>query len=285
MISLKSILIEAKLYSYTTQELLDKVLNFEGKTLIFLDTETTDLEPNNSYVQITEISAMALDGSTFKVIGEYNTKVNLGEPFNRLLNDPKSAEAIDYSKRVERWRNKYKKELMHPADILKMTGYHTAQPGERKQDEKEALIGLEEFIKKYPNPLIIAHNATFDIKTISARRKLNGLPIMTKRPVLDTVKISRFFFIPMLLSMENNEQAKQYLQSLLAKTKFKSYSSSLGKLADAFKIKLDGWHQASEDVKMLFQILQKTIEFLRANSSVDLSKQQKIAGKKYRNMK
>lgn len=267
------------------QELLDKVLNFDGKTLIFLDTETTDLEPNDPGVQITEISAMAVDGSTFKVIGEYNTKVNLGEPFNRLLNNPESPEAMDYAKKVTRWRNKYKKELTHPADILKMTGYHTAQPGERKQDEKEALIGLEEFIQKYSSPLIIAHNATFDMKVISARRRLNGLPTLPKRSVLDTVKVSRFFFIPMLLSMENNEQAKKYLQSLLAKTKFKSYSSSLGKLGSAFEIKLDGWHQAAEDVKMLFQILQKMIEFLKNNVSVDLSNQQKIAAKKYRNMK
>jgi hypothetical protein len=56
-------------------------------------------------------------------------------------------------------------------------------------------------------------------------------------------------------------------------------------LGSAFEIKLDGWHQAAEDVKMLFQILQKMIEFLKNNVSVDLSNQQKIAAKKYRNMK
>ena len=283
-ILLRNILLEAQLYSYTTKELLDKVLQFQGKTLIFLDTESTGLEPNDSYNQVTEISAMAVDGSTMETLGVYNTKVELGDAYNRL-SDPNSPEAKSYKSTADRWLRKYKKEPMHPADVLKMTNYHGGNSESAKKSEPEALEGLEQFIKQYPNPLIIAHNAKFDIKTISARRRLSGLPVMIKRPVLDSVKVAQYFFIPTLIAMGNNPEAKEYLKGLLAKTKYVSYSASLGKLASVFKIKLEGWHQASEDVKMMFQVIQKMIEFLKSHSDLDIRKQQGVQAKRLRKMK
>jgi len=273
------------LYSYTTKELLDKILNFEGKTMLFVDTETTGLEPNVSYEQITEISALAIDGSTMEPAGEFSTKVNLTWRTKNLLNDPQSKQALAFDRANQRFLRKYKKPITHPRELLQKTHYFDTKPGEKKMEENDALINLSEFIKKYPNPILIAHNATFDMKTLQARRKKYNLPPMERYPVLDTVKVSRFFFIPLLLSLEGNQEAKEFLESILAKTKFKSYSSSLGKLASAFKIKIEGWHQASEDVKMLFQVLQKLIEYLKANKDVDIRKQQGIQAKRWRRMK
>ena len=108
---------------------------------------------------------------------------------------------------------------------------------------------------------------------------------MIKRPVLDSVKVAQYFFIPILIAMGNNPEAKEYLQGLLAKTKYVSYSASLGKLVGVFKIKLEGWHQASEDVKMMFQVLQKMIEFLKSHSDLDIRKQQGVQAKRLRKMK
>ena len=197
VILLKSLLAEAKLYSYTIPEILDQFLKFEGKTLIFLDTETAGLEPNVSYLQLTQISAIAVDGSTMKVLGEFNKKIHLGKPLIRLLTDPDSHEAQNYKKHAEKYLLKYKRVEKTPSEMLRMTGYFNE--GGEKMRESEALIELEQFIDGYHNVLLIIHNATFDWKAIQARRRKNGLPPMKRYPTLDTLKIARFFFIPALL--------------------------------------------------------------------------------------
>jgi hypothetical protein len=42
-------------------------------------------------------------------------------------------------------------------------------------------------------------------------------------------------------ALENVPEVKTVLDGLLAKTKYKSYSSSLGKLGQALGVKVDGW--------------------------------------------
>jgi len=283
VIKLKDILAEAKLYSYSIKEVLDKFLQFDGKTMILFDTETVGLEPNTSYIQLTHIAAIAYEGSSLKEIGEFSKKVNIGSALNNALNDPNSTEAKQLDKEMNRRLKKYGKPDLHPRDALKMTGYEN--PNAEKLDEKEALIQFEKFLSQFDNVVILAHNATFDMKFIEARRKLNGLPPKKRYPVLDTVNISRFFFIPAMQALETIPEVKTILDGLLAKTKYKSYSSSLGKLGAVLGVKVDGWHDAKEDVKMLMQVLQKMIEFLKANSTTDIKKYIAPAAKRFRKSK
>ena len=281
-ILLKTLLKEAKLYAYTIQEVLDQFLKFDGKVLVLLDTETVGLEPNTPYIQLTHLAAMAFDGSTLAELGEFSKKVNIGEPLHRAINDPASPEATHLGKEMARRLKKYKRPDKHPAELLKMTGYYDGN--EEKLDEKAALIAFEEFLNKFDNVILVAHNAVFDLKTIQARRRFHGLPPMKRYPVLDTLKITRLFFVPALVSMETTPEVKAILDGLLAKTKYRSYTSSLGKLAQVLGVKVDNWHDAKEDVKMLFQVLQKVIEFLRKNADTNIHKQQGLAAKRYRKM-
>ena len=141
-------------------------------------------------------------------------------------------------------------------------------------------------MRKYPNVVLIAHNATFDLKVIQARLVKNRLPPLNRYPVIDTVKISRFFFIPILKAIEQSDpQAKAWLEQLVAKTKFKSYASNLGKLASVFDIKADGWHDAKEDIKILFQLLSKFVEFLETHKNVDIRQYQGAQAKRLRKTK
>ena len=279
---LKTILMEAKLYAFTIQEILDGLLKFEGKTLILFDTETTGLKPHLSYNQLTHIAAMAFDGSTLAELGEFSKKVNLGEPINRALNDPSSPEAKHLEKQMARHLRKYKKADLHPSELLKMTGYESGN--EERLSEQEALVAFEAFLNQFDNVMLIAHNAGFDMKTIEARRRFHGMPPMKRVPVLDTVRITRFFFIPALLSMEHVPEVKAILAGLLAKTKYKSYSSSLGKLAQVLGVRMENWHDAKEDVKMLMAVLQKVVEFLKKNAGNDIRKQQGVAAKRFRKL-
>ena len=282
MISLKNIMLEAKLYSLTIGEVLDKVLQFDGKTLIFFDTETTGLEPNNSYEQLTQIAAVVVDGSTWKILDSLNEKIAKTDATNRLMDDPNSPEAKAYQKDSDRWMRKYKKSYMHPREVMQMTHYDDGVPMENRIDEKSALIKFEELLAKYPDAILVAHNAVFDMKVTNARRRINGLPPIPRHAVLDTLKIARFFFVPLLQAMESNDWAKEMLTGLLAKTKYKSYSTTLGKLAAVFKIQLDNWHDAGADIKMLIGILEQTIKLLKTHRDIDISKFQKVQGKRYR---
>ncbi len=268
------------MYAYTTKELLEKFLKFEDKTLVFLDTELAGLEPNTNYIQITHIAAMVYDGSTMNLLGEYSKKINLIPALNNAINDPNSPEAKHLSKERARHLRKYKKDGLHPSDVLKMTGYFSGN--EEKVDEKQALIEFEEFLNKYTNVIILAHNAKFDIKAIQARRKFNGLHPMKRYPVLDTVQVARFFFIPSLVSLEGNQEAMAMIAQLLAKTKYKSYTVSLGKLAKVLGVNVENWHDAKADVKILMEVIQKIIEFLKKNVNLDITKAKASQAKRYR---
>ena len=63
MVKLTNILKEVNLMGTSTQELLDKVLQFEDKTLIFFDTETMGLNHNKSYSQLLQLGIIVLDGN------------------------------------------------------------------------------------------------------------------------------------------------------------------------------------------------------------------------------
>ena len=282
-ILLKRLLAEAKLYAYSMQEVLEKFLKFDGKTLILFDTETTGMKPHLSYNQLTQVAAIAFDGTTLAEKGEFSKKVNLGGPMTRVLNDPNSPEAKDVEKQMARHLRKYKKPDMHPSELLKMTGYESGGP-EGRVDEKEILIAFEAFINQFDNVILVAHNAGFDMKAMEARRRYYGMAPMKRVPVLDTARISRFFFIPAMIAMEDVPEVKTVLDGLLAKTKYKSYSSSLGNLAKVLGVKMDGWHDAKEDVKMLMAVLQKVVAFMQKNSGADIRKQQGIAAKRFRKM-
>lgn len=302
-ILLKSILAEAHLYNYTTVELLEKILAFKGKTLVFFDTEAAGREPNVSYLQMTQLAAMAFDGNTMEPIGEFSEKAKLGHSLSSALNDPTSHGALSIEKNRQKYLKRYKDKkpptglpgyptdadilnkagFMHPKDVLAMTKYDSSPAN---MTEGEVLLAFTAFLKRYPNVVLIAHNATFDMKMVQTRLRKNHLPPLQRYPVLDTIDVSRYFFIPTLQAIESSDpQAKAYLEQLLSKTKFKSYSSSLGKLAGVFNIKAGGWHDAMEDIKMLFQLLSKFVEFLEKYKNTDIKRYQVGAVKRFRHMK
>ncbi len=282
-ILLKDILIETKLYAYSTEELLQKILKFDGKTLVFLDTEATGIDPNDFYVQLTQIALLVVDGSTMEAKEEFATKVELNDTLKAIINDPQSPEAIAFEKENQRHIKKYKKPESHPSELLKMTGYHDGDNS--KLSEELALKKVEEILKKYPNVILIAHNASYDMKMIESRRRVLGMTRMPKYPVIDTIAISRYFFVPVLVALENDEEAKRFLDALLAKTKYRSYTTALGKLANVFGIESKNWHDASADVHMLFAILKKMIEYLSKNKNLNARKYKGVMAKRHRNQK
>lgn len=304
------------MYGKTIPEILEHIKQFKGKTLIFFDTETTGLEPNRPYEQVTQIAAMAVNGDDWNLLGKFEEKAALNPNTQKILNDPtikafvtklkepnvkltsddkkelspeiqdmirniKDPISREYMKDYVRWLKKYKKHPTALEDILGMTRHFDGKPESERGTEKEMLKNFEKFVEQYgENIVMIAHNAGFDMKTIEARRRINLLGRMPKHSVFDNLQFVRFFLIPLLVTLND----KEFLDQITTKSKVQPYSSSLGKVAQAMKINPSGWHDALADVDMMIQVMRRLIELLEENQTLDIRKFQSTQAKRLRNM-
>ena len=217
-----------------------------GKTVVIFDTETTGLSPRNN--QITEIGAIAVNGDTLDEIDQYHVHVNLNE---QTLQTIQQQEDIDMKFKV--------------ADILKMTNYYNAKSD--TIDERAAIEGFLAFIPD--GSVLVAHNAKFDMKMAMTRIKnLGGSAQRNWSKVLDTMVMSREFFIPMSqeLEVDGDLAAKQVLDKLTtawtSSEKRQKVSSRLGDLVKGLmNQELEGWHEAIHDARATLGLLKEFKDF------------------------
>ena len=216
-----------------------------GKQLVFFDTETTGLSPGNS--QVTEIAAVIINGDTLEEEGEYHVHIRLDDNTLQKIEDEKDS-----------------KKKFTVKKILDMTNYYNSKA---TANEAEAIHWLREFIPQ--DAILVAHNASFDLKMVNTRARVNGVPPIDHfSKVLDTMMMSRQFFLPASqeLEAEGDEEAKRHLDVLTKKWNWKKtkraiLSSRLGDLAKALKQDLTDWHQALADVRGTIEIFKKFKEF------------------------
>lgn len=304
MILLKNILKEINLMGTSTSDLLDKVLKFENKTLIFFDTETMGLNPHGGEAnQLLEIGIIVINGTTMAELESHNIKIRLS-PETKTLFSPNSPARAQWD------RNKEKKSYRTPAQILSMTNYFSDKPG-TDLNEKESLELFDSIIKKYEDPILIAHNATFDMGFINVRAQKYEIKLK-KVPVIDTLRISQLYFIPILQATKSKlisdlkfsktmkvvdikpkdpHQPKpprhpetEFEKSLDDKTgeelltiKAGYPSSSLGKLSTALFGKVENWHSALADTKTMINVFQKIIEYLKIHKELDIRREKEMA--------
>lgn len=266
-----------------------RVEKSKDKVWIFFDTETTGLKPEKDYNQVTQLAAIAVDTKNFQegtepeVIGQINVKINLSD---RTLG------FMDWEKRKQAERAAAGEESKFKTipQIFSMTGYGVPRnprkrmrkgvpPEFRFHSMEEALTKFNEFCEQYPQRVMVAQNAPFDVGYLNHMYERAGLPV-PQDAVLDTVAIFKKFLLPALkLFGQQKEQGVdlpesdlRILNSLSAINKAGNpyYTVSLGKLIDAFNIENKGWHDALADVQMLMRVLRAVIIFL--DTREDLNK-------------
>jgi len=137
--------------------------------------------------------------------------------------------------------NKPKSGKLSLRDVLDKTQYSKE---DADIEEVQAINEFREFVQKQKNPILIAHNASFDMKMVNTRAKNYNVP-QINAPVYDTIAFARIFYIPLLQHLENggDANAKTILDGLTQKItkKGKRYNISavLSKMAAANNIEIN----------------------------------------------
>jgi len=237
----------------------DVVNKLKDKVLIFFDTETTGFSPKINYTMITEIAAVAYDTMTGERLGQYSMRAKLSSDVNSRIEretQRKSARHGKYNSGLKAWDPKRKS----IEDILSMTGYHS-DTGEYKY-EFDMMKEFSDFVNSFAgkNPILVAHNARFDMYQVGKALERHGLPKLNKYPVLDTMTLTKKYLFPLLDKLEKLKDPDAIKLVLLLKPG-KSYQNRLKHLGDAFEISTKHWHSAIADTEQLAGILSSIMQF------------------------
>ena len=272
----RELLKENRLSGHNIEGVLDLLDGYSDNTWIFFDTETTGFRPNSA--QITEIGAVAVDpnawASDASVLGEFNEKISLNQETLDKIQKQK-AQDPDTSRR----RN------MPVTDILSMTRY--GESDGTYGDEQDILDQFFEFVASFPNPLLVAQNAAFDLRFVHVRSE----ETMPQYPVLDTQQLMEYYLVPLLKTQvkaeEGNPEAQELLDRLYVKKgNWGHHSVSMGVVSDAYGIDIDEWHNALADVRMMMEMYKNVVATIRTGMGIDISAEQgRVLAKKHKRKK
>lgn len=227
------------------------VTKFKNKTFIFFDTETTGLDPKRDFALITEIAGIAYNSNTGECLGEYNAKSRLTEPvYSRMKHEKEEQVAGNWPPTKPTIE-----------DIFKMTNYY--EQSAPYVHEEQLLTEFVDFVNDFADksPILVAHNARFDMYYIGKALSRHKLPRMYRYPVLDTKALTQNYLFPLLTKLQNSKDPE--VQKLLVSLRpAKKFMNRLGNLGDGFEISTEHWHSAIADTEQLAGILAAIISFM-----------------------
>ena len=269
---IRELINESKWEGISVRDAISKLDSYKDNTWIFFDTETTGLTPHKR--QLTEVAAIAVDTNDWesepKIVDTFDKKVSLDDETKMKMmyqaqNDEEAERKSKLTgKEVRARRGSSIK------DLLKMTDY--GGKGYTGGYHKEATV-IENFTKwvaSFPNPLLVIHNASFDMKFMAVRK---GTPL-ERYPVIDTLEFIRLHLVPLLKTIgDSDEESKNLLSNLWIKGKTgrRFLSISQGTLANAFNVSVDNWHTAVADVEMLMKVFYHVYGLMNKWQDIDTS--------------
>jgi len=245
-------ILEHKFWGKTIIEFLNWLKYKSEKLFVLVDVESTGLPSDPYEVQLTQISCIAVkynfDSNTFEEVDSYNKKLKLSDTSLDLMKNP---------------TNRIKKVLSFN---------HYGQKGIEFHDESESLEDFFKFLKQFDEPILIIQNAQFDMRFLNTRNPI----IKFDNEVIDTKQIAQLFYLPCLQKLAETElQFKEMIDKIGTSDRDNGLiSSSLSKIGPALGINMTGYHDALIDCRLMAQMLQSMIEFLKQHKDLDISKYQ-----------
>lgn len=243
---------EHKFWGKSIPEFLNWIKNKSGKYWCLLDTESSGLPSDPYDVQLTQIACIIIkynfDSNTFEEVDTYNKKIKLTDKTLGLMQSPES--------RIKK--------------VLSFNRY--GHKGVKFHDEEETLQNFLEFLKPYDNPLLVIQNAEFDMSFLNTRNSI----VKFDNEVLDTKQVAQLFYLPLLQKLvETETEFRDIIQKIGTSDRDNGLiSSSLSKLGPALGINMSGYHDALTDTKLMMQMFQSMIKFLKEHQEVDITKYQ-----------
>ena len=280
-----------------TATVKDIVKKLSNRTWVVFDSETTGLSAKSDFVIITELAAMAIDGNTGKELARYHKKSKLTpEVFSKIKQEEDrmkrftSDGAKEYMPTMQfviddivSYKNKYwiaKTNLsgIEPTkknkqwkefdptrksikDLLSMTAYD--EKNTEFVDVQDTVLGFKKFVDAQKNPIVIAHNAKFDMYQVNNAISAIDKKSKVKADVLDTLPLTKNYVIPMLQEMEKNGDDRATHALDILKNGKKKAGANLGVLGQLFKVETKMWHSGLADTLQLAGILSQMISFLK----------------------
>jgi DNA polymerase III epsilon subunit-like protein len=245
-------ILEHKFWGKSISEFLNWIKGKSDKYWVLCDTETTGLPSDPYEIQLTQISCIVIkydyDSNSFKEIDTYNKKLKLSDTSLGLMKEPE---------------NRIKKVLSFN---------HYGQTGIEFHDEMETLQDFFEFLKPYDNPMLVIQNAEFDMRYLNTRSAI----VKFDNEVLDTKQLAQLFYLPCLQKLAETDPKFADMIKKIGKSDRDNglISSSLSKIGPALGINMTGYHDALVDTKLMMQMFQSIIEFLKHHQDVDIRKYQ-----------
>lgn len=277
--------------------------NIKGRTFLVFDTETTGLNPKKDHVIVTEIAGIAVDADTGKELGKYHKKTKLTsavidriqkerDRLEKIKTAPEWIEGKVYAKdeivafdggyfeaktitkdkpifgKMQRKVGRGSWKEIDPTKItidkiLDMTMYD--EKNTEFEEIQDVLIGFKEFVSKYNNPIIVAHNARFDMYQVNAGLQKLGQKVI-KGEVLDTLALTRSYLLPIIEKMVEEGIEEGIEAEEIMKGGFKKMRANLGLLGKLFQVKTKHWHSGLADTEQLVGILFQMMKFIKRNS-------------------
>ena len=244
-------LFEHKFWGKNNSEFLDWIRVKSSNYWILIDTETTGLPSDPYEIQLTQIACIVskydLESNSFHEIDTFNQKIKLTDKTKSLFNHKDS---------------KIKK-------ILSFNRYGT---GDHKYlKEVDVLDSFYEFLSKYENSTFVIQNASFDMSFLNTRSD-----VKFSNEVIDTKQVIQLFYIPTLQYLsESDPKYKDVLSRIGTSDRDNGLiSSSLSKIGPSLGINMSGYHDALVDCRLMMEMFQKIISFLKDNRNADIEKYQ-----------
>ena len=252
MIKYSQFLKEHKFWGKSIPEILSWIDEKSKKYWIWIDTETTGLPHSGYEIQLTQVSCIVTkynkDNNSFDEVDTYNKKIKLTDKSTELMKDPKH--------RIN-W-------------VLNFNHYNTLDLD--AGEEGNTLKDFFEFLKPYDNPVLVIQNAEFDMRYLNTRNSI----VKFDNEVLDTKQLLQLFYLPCLQKLaETDQEFAEMIKKIGTSDRDNGLiSSSLSKIGPALGINMTGYHDALVDTKLMMQMFQTMVEFLKQHKDLDISKYQ-----------